>query len=142
MCQFHQIKIIQRYLTKKPDLQAGKELLELVKLLTQTDKESFLLSFACWHEKWDEFLRERSKDRLTGKTHYIHKRLRSAYLSLKHNMPYLWTWSDYIQIGIPNTNNVLEGKFADLKTKLRNHNGLSKRTREVFIDHYFKQTFR
>ncbi len=43
--------------------------------------------------------------------------------------------------GIPNTNNGLEGKFTDLKSKLRNHNELSKEHRKVFIDEYFKATF-
>jgi hypothetical protein len=41
MCQFHQIAIIRRYLTKKPKLQASKELWVHVMLLTKTDKESF-----------------------------------------------------------------------------------------------------
>ena len=71
----------------------------------------------------------------------VSSRLRSAYLSIKRNMPYLWTWYDNIDIGIPNTNNGLEGKFSDLKSKLRNHNGLSKEHRMVFIDEYFRATF-
>ena len=37
-------------------------------------------------------------------------------------MPYLWTWYDNIDIGIPNTNNAIEGMFSDLKNKLRNYN--------------------
>lgn len=45
------------------------------------------------------------------------------------------------QIYIPNTNNGLEGQFADLKSKLRNHNGLSKEHRKLFIDEYFRNTF-
>ncbi len=56
-------------------------------------------------------------------------------------MPYLWTWYDNPESGIPNTNNGLECKFADLKSKLLNHNGLSKEHRKVFIDEYFKATF-
>lgn len=65
----------------------------------------------------------------------------SAYLSLKRNMPYSWTWYDHIEKGIPNTNNSLEGQFANLKTKLRNHNGLSMGKRRLFIDQYFKASF-
>ena len=56
-------------------------------------------------------------------------------------MPYLWTWYDNTVMGIPNTNNSLEGMFIDLKTKLRNHNGLSKAHRMVFIDQYTKASF-
>jgi hypothetical protein len=138
MCQYHQIKIVQRYLTLQPDLEASKELLNIVKLLTLTDKESFVGIFEEWTKKWDKFLKERSMDKKTKKSHFMHKKLRSAYHSIKRNMPYLWTFYDYPQLKIPNTNNGLEGQFTDLKSKLRNHNGLSKKYRQLFIDEYFK----
>jgi hypothetical protein len=141
MCQYHQVKIVKRYLTAQPELTASKELLSIVKLLAHTDKESFTGLFEEWASKWDSFLRERAQGRKTGKSYYVHKRLRSAYLSLKRNMPYLWTFYDYPGLGIPNTNNGLEGQFTDLKSKLRNHNGLSKEHRKIFIDQYFKNTF-
>jgi len=88
-----------------------------------------------------DYLKERALDKRTGKTYYIHKRLRSAYLSLKRNMSYLWTWYDHCKIGIPDTNNALKGVFTDLKTKLRSHVGLSKERRKRFIDEYFRATF-
>jgi hypothetical protein len=141
MCQYHQIKIIQRYLTMHPELEASKELLSIIKLLAHTDKESFIGLFEQWYVKWDEFLKERAVDSKTKKSYYIHKRLRSAYLSIKRNMPYLWTFYDNMEVGIPNTNNGLEGQFTDLKTKLRNHNGLSRMHRKIFIDEYFRKTF-
>jgi hypothetical protein len=141
MCQFHQSKIIQRYLTKRPELPASQELLSIVNMLSHTDKESFTGILSSWSDRWSDFLKERSTDPKTHKTYYTHKRLRSAYLSLKRNMPYLWTWYDHIELHIPNTNNGLEGKFADLKSKLRNHNGLSRERRKKFIDAYFKATF-
>jgi len=78
----------------------------------------------------------------TSKSSYTHKRLRSAFLSIRRNMPYLWTFYDHIQLGIPNTNNALEGIFANLKNKLRNHAGLSKQHCQKFIDEYFKETFK
>ena len=142
MCQYHQLRIVQRYLTRKPELQASIELLSIANLLTNTDKKSFIGSFSEWCERWDTFLKERTIDKRTGKSYYINKRLRSAYLSIKRNMPYLWTWYDHIETGIPNTNNAIEGMFADLKTKLRNHAGLSKERRKKFIDVYFRATFR
>jgi hypothetical protein len=142
MCQYHQLRIVQRYLTRNPELPASIELLSIANTLTNTDKESFIGSFEAWCEKWDTFMKERTRDNRTGKSHYIHKRLRSAYLSLKRNMPYLWTWYDNIETGIPNTNNALEGIFTDLKTKLRNHAGLAKKRRKMFIDEYFRATFK
>jgi hypothetical protein len=36
----------------------------------------------------------------------------------------------------------LEAAFADLKTKLKNNNGLSANNRKLFIDEYFKIKFK
>jgi DNA-binding Lrp family transcriptional regulator len=141
MCQFHQVQIIRRYLTQKPELEASKELMKITRLLTITDKYSFIGMYNEWRDKWKDFINERRTDE-KGKRVYIHRRLRSASLSIKRNMPYLLTWYDNKELGIPNTNNALEGKFTDLKTKLRNHNGLSKEHRKIFIDKYFKETFK
>ena len=87
MCQFHQMMIVRRYLTNKPELPASRELLDICYMMTRTDKESFVGMLEGWQARWEYFLNERSEDKKTGKTSYTHKRLRSAYLSLKRNMP-------------------------------------------------------
>jgi hypothetical protein len=138
MCQFHQAAIIRRYLTKKPKLQAAKELLLVVDLMKSTDKESFEGALQIWYDKWREFLNERTVNQDTKKSHYTHKRLRSAYRSLKNNLNSLFTWYDNIELGIPNTTNAIDGHFADLKNKLRNHNGLSMTRKKKFIDGILK----
>ncbi len=138
MCQFHQVAIIRRYITICPKLEAGKELKAITKLLTRTDKESFVEEFDNWIVKWNKFLKERTLNPITGKSKYTHGRLRSAYLSIKRNLPFLFVWFDYPEFGIPNTNNSLEGSFTALKNKLRNHNGLSKENRMRFINEFFK----
>lgn len=138
MCQFHQSAIIRRYLTKKPKLKAAQELIEVVNLMKQTDKESFIGALSLWFEKWQDFLNERTVNPLTNKSFYTHKRLRSAYRSLKNNLPWLFTWYDYYELKIPNTTNAIDGHFADLKTKLRNHNGMSLKRKIKFIDGFLK----
>lgn len=138
MCQFHQSAIIRRYLTKKPKLKAAQELMEVVDLMKQTDKESFAGALQQWFEKWENFLNERTVNPETNKSFYTHKRLRSAYRSLKNNLPWLFTWYDYIELNIPNTTNAIDGHFADLKNKLRNHNGLSIERKMKFIDGFLK----
>jgi len=45
MCQFHQMLIVRRCLTQEPDLDASQELLDLVNMMTKTDKESFIGAF-------------------------------------------------------------------------------------------------
>jgi len=138
MCQFHQSAIIRRYLTKKPKLQAAKELMAVVDLMKQTDKESFTGALEVWFEKWKSFLNERTVHPNTQKSFYTHKKLRSAYRSLKNNLSWLFTWYDYPDLNIPNTTNAIDGHFASLKNKLRNHNGLSKERKIKFIDGFLK----
>jgi len=138
MCQFHQIQIVQRYLTRKPKSQAAIELKKLTLQLTKLTKTKFIIDLNNWHLHWSDYLNERSQSASTGKTYYTHKRLRSAYLSLKRKLPYLFIFEDYKEIMIPNTTNSLDGQFADLKNKLRNHNGLSRERKIKFIDGFFK----
>jgi hypothetical protein len=97
MCQFHQVSTVRRYLTQNPELEASTGLLNIVKLLCHTDKESFIGIFEQWYSKWSAVLKERRIEPGTGKTRYVHSLLRSAYLSIKRNMPYLWTWYDNIE---------------------------------------------
>ena len=86
VCQYHQIAIVRRYLTRRPELPAGISLLQLVKTLPGSNKEDFIKHFNAWELEWDACIKERKKDRHTGKSYYVHKKLRSAYLSLKRNM--------------------------------------------------------
>jgi len=137
MCNFHQVAIIRRYLTKKPKMQASKELWKHTLLLTSTDKESFEGGLNDWYIKWSDFLNERKID-IKGKNRYVHKKLRSAYRSLKINLPWLFTWYDNMSLEMPNTTNAIDGHFADLKNKLRNHNGLSTERKKKFIDEFLK----
>ena len=138
MCQFHQAAIIRRYITKRPRMPASIELKGIVWLMIRTDKESFEGLLNEWFIKWKSFLDERTLNEKTGKSHYTHKRLRSAYRSLKTNSKWLFTWYDFIDLGIPNTTNALEGHFSDLKNKLRNHNGLTLERKKKFIDEFLK----
>lgn len=138
MCQFHQSAIIRRYLTRKPKLKASCELMEVVDIMKSTDKESFTGCLKEWNDKWKNFLNERTINEETGKSHYTHKKLRSAYNSLKRNLPWLFTWYDHIEKKIPNTTNAIDGHFSDLKKKLRCHNGLSEKRKKQFIHEFLK----
>lgn len=138
MCQFHQMAIITRYLTRRPKSQAAQELRELSLTLARTDKESFTGALAMWLDKWKPFLDERTVNLETGKSFYTHRRLRSAHRSLTTNLPWLFTFSDHPDLRIPNTTNSIDGHFADLKNKLRCHNGLSEIRKKKFIDEFFK----
>ena len=143
LCQFHQILTVRHYLTQEPELDASRELLELVSRITRMDKESFLTAFEGWYDKHKDIVNERVHDRrIKRKTPpYMRPRLRSAYLSVKRNMPLLWTFQDHPNIGLPNTNNELEGIFSDIKTKLRVHSGISREHRKKLIDEYLTRHY-
>lgn len=134
MCQFHQIAIVNRYLTTRPRLEASIELREIVLKLSKTDEESFEGWLDEWYEKWKDFLKEKTIDPKTGKWHYTHKRLRAAYRSLKTNLPYLFTYQKYPELDIPNTTNGLESSFSHLKDLVRIHRGISKELKLKIID--------
>jgi transposase-like protein len=140
MCQFHQVAIIRRYITKNPKLAASIELKEFVAIMKMTDKESFQGGLELWFTKWESFSNERTTSLETGKSYYTHKPLRSAHRSLKTNSKWLFTWYDYYELNIPNTTNAIDGHFSDLKNKLRNHNGLSKARKKKFIDKFYRSS--
>lgn len=143
LCQFHQILTVRHYLTKEPELDASRELLDLVNGITKMDKESFIGAFDEWYERNKDVVNERIHDkRIKKKTPpYMRPRLRSAYLSVKRNMHLLWTFYDHPNIGLPNTNNGLEGIFSDIKTKLRVHSGLTREHRRKLIDEYISRHY-
>jgi len=55
--------------------------------LTSIDKRFWQYLLEKWYQKWKDYLKEKTIDSVTGKWHYTHKRLRSAYRSLKTNNP-------------------------------------------------------
>ncbi len=71
----------------------------------------------------------------------MRQKLRSAYFSVKRNMPPLWTVYDRPKWGQPNTNNALEGLFSELKTKVRVHSGISRENRKKLLDELMKRHY-
>ena len=129
ICQFHQIKQVTKYLTRKPRTEAAQELRTLALTLTKVDAATFTAHLASWHATWGTFIEEKTVyEFVTGKTKwfYTHKKTRSAYRSLKTNLPYLFTYQKYPDLTIPNTTNDLDGSFSALKKKLSVHHGLRK----------------
>ena len=120
-CQFHQVQTITHYVSKKPKLEAGKELRYIALSLTGSDREAFTKRLRDWHERWTDFLAEKTINPITGRWHFTHKRLRSAYRSLETNLPHLFTCLDYPELKIPNTTNSCDGSFAHWKGIYNSH---------------------
>jgi hypothetical protein len=133
MCHFHQKQILRRYLTLHPKLEAGQELSIVGRTLTFVNEQDFTQILSEWHEKWKDFLKEKTVDADGLHWHYTHKKIRSAYHSLKNNLPYLFTFQKYPALGIPNTTNSLDGFFTQMKKLLGIHNGLSEERRNRVV---------
>lgn len=138
MCQFHQIQIVTRYLTRKPKNAASIELRAIALSLTNSSRTQFENQLIQWQNKHQSYLNERTINPITNESFYTHKRLRSAWHSLKRNLPWLFVFEENKELMINNTTNALDGMFADLKNKLRCHNGLSIQRKKKFIDGFFK----
>ncbi|QLB23686.1 hypothetical protein A6B44_06075 [Pasteurella skyensis] len=133
-CQFHQVKIIQRYLSKRSKQPTVKDLWLITNLLTQVTEIQFKDFLEQWFDEYEDYYNECTLNPETGKSHYTHRRLRSAFRSLKTNLSYLFTYQKYPTLNIPNTSNKIEGSFAHLKQKLRCHNGLKLKQKMKLID--------
>ena len=137
MCHFHQKKIIQRYITMRPKLEASKELKKIVSRLTQTTEKNFTQKLDDWYETYRNFLEEKSISSTTGEFHYTHPRIRAAYRSLRTNLPHLFTYKKYKTLSISNTTNALEGGvFSHMKNMISLHRGLSKSLKLNLVDYY------
>lgn len=140
MCQFHQVAIVNRYLTRRPILEAGRELRRIALQLTKSNENNFAEMLNSWHAKWQEFLKEKTVNPLTEKWSYTHKRIRSAHRSLKNNLPYLFTYQKYPELKIPNTCNSIDGSNTTLKNLLRMHRGIDQKNRYKMIKQILKNS--
>lgn len=137
MCQFHMLQIVKRYLTQNPKMIAARELQLICRGMIYQAKEDFEMDYMTWKTRWKEFLNKRTihKD---GRTYYLHRRIRTLVNSIDFYLPYLFTFQSAECIGMPNTNNKIEGTFTDLKKNLNDHSGLTKEHRQQFIIAYFQ----
>ncbi len=137
MCHFHQKKIIQRYITKYPRLQAGKDLKKIMYNLTTTTKGRFSKKLNEWHKIYGEFIEETTVNVDTGECFFTHQKVRAAYRSLRTNLDNLFTYKKHKDFSIPTTTNNLDGGvFSPMKKKLNVHSGMSKKLRFKMVDDY------
>ena len=132
MCQFHQKKIVRRYIRQNPIIEENKSLKDLTASLTHVNRKTFEAMVYVWRAVNYNWLQERTYFD-NGKWEYTHKETRSAINSLFRNLPYLFTFEDYPELDIPNTNNKIEGMHSEMKRRLANHHGLKKEQKIKFI---------
>jgi len=139
MCHFHQLAIITRYLTKNPKLEASIKLKRIASYLTHIKQSRFEYLLNCWYQKYQDFLNEKTLNEETNRWRYTHRRLRSAFRSLKTHLPYLFTYQKYPTLHIQNTTNSLDGGvFAPMKMLLKIHRGIGIEMKKKLITDYLE----
>ena len=134
ICQFHQMRTVTKYLTRRPETLAGQELRAIMLQLPGSNKKEFSGLLSDWKKERGEILTDKTYVLGTRRWYYTHKKTRSAYMSLERNLPYLFTYLRYPELNIPNTTNSLDGSFTHLKDKVNIHHGLRKDRRYKMIE--------
>jgi hypothetical protein len=135
LCAFHQAQIIRRYTTNNPKTICGQDLNQLMRCITKYGHEEFESVFFSLQLKYQEFLKERNENK-----QFIHRRLRSAFRSLRTNLPFLFVYKKHPELNIPNTTNSCDGSFAHWKQKLKIHRGLKKHRQNKMINFLMKSS--
>ncbi len=139
MCHFHQQAIITRYLTKNPKLEASIKLKRIASYLGKVQQDRFIFLLDCWYKRYKLFLNEKTLNEETRRWRYTHRRLRSAYRSLRTNLTYLFTYKNHPDLHIQNTTNSLDGGvFSPMKMLLKIHRGIGIDMKKKLITDYLE----
>jgi len=140
ICQFHQLQVVRRKTTLRPETTAGWELLQLAFTIAKTNEETFARALTDWHARYGVFINERTYALGTKRWRYTHRKVRSAYLSLKRNLPHLFTYQRHPELDIPNTTNSLDGYWSRVKNLLGAHRGKNKERIRKMVAEILKKT--
>lgn len=134
VCQFHQMRTVTKYLTRRPETPEGIALRAIMLQLSRSTEAAFTALLALWKKEYPYVLTDKTSVTGTKRWYYTHKKTRSAYLSMARNLPYLFTYLKYPELNIPNTTNSLDGSFTHLKDKVNIHHGLRRDRRYKMIE--------
>ena len=78
MCHFHQKRIIQRYITLHPKVEAFQDLKKIMTRLKYSDETRFTKALDIWYIKYKDFLNEITIHHDSQKSSYTHKKFVTA----------------------------------------------------------------
>lgn len=128
------MRTVTKYLTRKPETEAGRTLRAIMLVLTKSTEAEFTRLLREWKDRYPYILTDKTYVLGTKHWYYTHKKTRSAYLSMARNLPHLFTYLRYPDLNIPNTTNSLDGSFTHLKDKTNIHHGLRRDRRYKMIE--------
>ena len=140
-CLVHTQRLCQSLLTRKPETEAGQNLLELVSFLnsikTASERSVWIAWLRRFEKRYGDFIRQRTygvnKEGKKG-WWFTHRNLRRSFMTLKTSLPNLFIYLD--NPNIEKDTNGLESEFSHLEDKLGNRRGLSRRTRINYLKWY------
>lgn len=137
-CTVHIVREVESWITRRPQSEAARELLELVRLLARIEKHDdaqlWMRAFIDWYRKHETYIEEKSVDEATGRWWYTHKMLHRSMTHIKRALPYMFNYTRYPNV--PKTSNSIESFFGHLKDNLRIHRGLSEQHFKDFVKWY------
>lgn len=140
-CLVHTQRRCQSLLTRKPETEAGQNLLELVRLLNlvrnQAGEKIWLAWLKRFEERYGDFVKQRTYGiNQEGKKGwwFTHRNLRRAFLTLKTSLDNLFIYLE--NPNIEKDTNGLESEFSHLEGKLSNRRGLKRPARINYLKWY------
>lgn len=134
-CHFHMRQLVTMRLTKRPKHPANQELVKIAATLSRTTENHFQQALDEWEAQWKPLLQERTENPFgKRKWQYTHRKLRSAFFSMRRNLPWLFMYQRYPSLLIPRTTNSCDGYFSHLKKRLSAHQGISRKRRNQMLN--------
>lgn len=137
-CIIHIQRMCRIWLSSKPKNEAGLELRRIISQLhtikTMDDRNYWIVSLIRWHEKYQDFINQKSFNKQTGRYWYTHKMVRRSFTVIKKALPNMFHYLENERI--PKSTNGIESFFGHLKDNLSIHRGLSNKHRKSFIQWY------
>lgn len=134
-CTVHVQRMVRLWLTRKPKLQASKELRYLVGLLHHirgvVEQHMWVIAFEQWYKRHQQIIEEKVLHKPTARWWYKHRQLRRSAIMVKKALADMFHFIGDRQI--PKSTNGLDSYFGHLKLNLNVHRGLSKEHRQAFI---------
>jgi pentatricopeptide repeat protein len=119
---------LRRFPKNEPAKELRKIFLVIPKIKSEKEKDEFIIRFKSWEKKYGETVLSLPSD---NKVFGDLQRARSLII---HALPDMFHYLEDRKI--PHTTNKLEGYFSILKTRYRQHRGMSKRHRENYFKWY------
>jgi hypothetical protein len=132
MCHVHMERIVIAGTTRKPELESGRVLLAMIRLLHSTGEKIFRHYVQKYLEKYRSFLNERTIHPVTGEKDWTHKNLHKAVLSILTFLPFLFTYEKHKDIS--RTTNSIEGHFGHIRDIVEIHRGLSRSQKQKVLN--------